>query len=293
MTAIKSVALEVPDVSAARAFYADAFGFDGQIGLRDGVAASTGFRGFTLSLIVSQPANADALFDTARAAGASELKRLAKTMWGYGGVVQTPDGTIWKLATSSKKNNAPASREFDEIALLLGVASVSATKKFYAGRGLKVAKSFGPKYVEFESTPGAPVKLALYRRAALAKDAGVAADGSGSHRLVIGSDAGAFTDPDGFLWEEDECKFGHPDPLGGYLMCTFRADQDSAPGHRRQPTGDLDTGLPHSLQRCLSGRPETLLEQFDTSPRRPEQNQQPVPLDAVGSSGREQTHPGD
>jgi predicted enzyme related to lactoylglutathione lyase len=38
-------------------------------------------------------------------------------------------------------------------------------------------------------------------RRALAQDAGVAADGSGSHRLVIGSDAGAFTDPDGFSWQ--------------------------------------------------------------------------------------------
>ena len=26
-------------------------------------------------------------------------------------------------------------------------------------------------------------------------------DGSGSHRIVIGSDAGRFTDPDGFEWE--------------------------------------------------------------------------------------------
>ena len=34
-----------------------------------------------------------------------------------------------------------------------------------------------------------------------AKDAGVAADGSGSHRLIIGGDAGPFTDPDGFAWE--------------------------------------------------------------------------------------------
>ena len=56
------------------------------------------------------------------------------------------------------KEQRARSREFNEIALLLGVASVSATKKFYAERGLKVAKSFGPKYVEFESTPGAPVK---------------------------------------------------------------------------------------------------------------------------------------
>ncbi len=43
--------------------------------------------------------------------------------------------------------------------------------------------------------------LALYGRKALAKDAGVAPDGSGSHRIAIGSGAGTFTDPDGFGWE--------------------------------------------------------------------------------------------
>ncbi len=70
----------------------------------------------------------------------------------------------------------------------------------YAERGLAVAKSFSPMYVEFAAGPGA-VKPALYRRRALAKDVGVAADGTGSHRLVIGGDAGPFTDPDGFAWE--------------------------------------------------------------------------------------------
>jgi hypothetical protein len=38
-------------------------------------------------------------------------------------------------------------------------------------------------------------------RASDAKDAGVPPEGSGSHRLVIGSDAGPFTDPDGFARE--------------------------------------------------------------------------------------------
>jgi hypothetical protein len=54
----------------------------------------------------------------------------------------------------------------------------------------------GRKYVEF-ATPSSPVKLALYERRVLAKDAGVSPDGTGSHRLMIGSDAGPFTDPDG------------------------------------------------------------------------------------------------
>jgi hypothetical protein len=39
------------------------------------------------------------------------------------------------------------------------------------------------------------------RRRAAAKDAGVSPEGTGSHRLTIGSDAGPFTDPDGFAWQ--------------------------------------------------------------------------------------------
>jgi catechol 2,3-dioxygenase-like lactoylglutathione lyase family enzyme len=84
--------------------------------------------------------------------------------------------------------------------LLLGVADVKASKRFYVDCGLAVKRSFGGKYVEFD-TPGSHVKLALYGRRALAKDAGVPEDGSGSHGIVIVSDAGPFTDPDGFAWE--------------------------------------------------------------------------------------------
>ena len=77
---------------------------------------------------------------------------------------------------------------------------MAASKRFYADHGLPVAKSFGRMYVKF-ATPLSPVKLALYRRRALAKDAGVSPGGTGSHRLAIGSEAGPFTDPDGFAWE--------------------------------------------------------------------------------------------
>jgi hypothetical protein len=82
--------------------------------------------------------------------------------------------------------------------LQLGVADVAASKRFYVDRGLTVTKSYGRRYVEFDT---GPVKLTLNRRRALAKVAGVSPDGSGSHRLLIGSDAGPFTDPDGFVWE--------------------------------------------------------------------------------------------
>jgi predicted lactoylglutathione lyase len=199
MATISSITLEVPDLSAAEAFYTAAFGLGTQLGLRASDAPTSGFRGFTLSLVVSQPSTVDSLIGTALDAGATALKPVAKSFWGYGGVVRAPDGTIWKVATSSKKETGPATRDIDDVALLLGVADVKASKRFYVEHGLTVAKSFGSKYVEFESS--SQVTLALYGRRALAKDAGVPVDGSGSHRIVIGSDAGPFTDPDGFRWE--------------------------------------------------------------------------------------------
>ena len=95
MTSIQSVTLEAPDPTVANAFYRAAFGLNNQLGVRASDAATTGFRGFTLSLVVSQPAT-----------------------------------------------------------VLLGVADVAASKRFYAGRGLPVDKSFGRKYVQF-ATPRA------------------------------------------------------------------------------------------------------------------------------------------
>ena len=201
MTSIESIALEVSDPTLANAFYASAFGLGTeQLGLRASEAQTTGFRGFTVSLVVSQPATVDGLIGAALEAGASPLKPAKKGFWGYGGVVRAPDGTIWKVATSSKKDTGPATRQIDQIVLLLGIADVATSKRFYLDRGLSVAKSFGRKYVEFE-TPSSHVKLALYGRRALAKDAGVPPDGTGSHRIVIRGDAGSFTDPDGFSWE--------------------------------------------------------------------------------------------
>ncbi|WP_331768082.1 glyoxalase [Embleya sp. NBC_00896] len=199
-TSLASVTLEVADLEAARRFYS-AFGVDTYIRLRASEAHSTGFRGFTLALTVSGPATVDHFVGAAVDAGATVLKPAAKSLWGYSGVVQAPDGTIWKIATSAKKDTGPATREIDQVVLLIGVESVKATKQLYVGRGLTVAKSFGGKYAEFAPGRSSRITLALYKRRALAKDLGVPADGTGSHRIVLGSTAEAFTDPDEFAWE--------------------------------------------------------------------------------------------
>ncbi|MEU7007567.1 glyoxalase [Streptomyces sp. NPDC046332] len=199
MNSIDTITLEVADTTAAERFYT-ALGLADRISLRASDAPTTGFRGFSLSLTVSQPADVRAFVDAALEAGATALKPASKSFWGYGGVVRAPDGTIWKIATSAKKDTGPATRHIEQIVLLLGATDVAESKQFYVEQGLTVAKSFGRKYVEFAAGSG-PFKLALYGRRALAKDVGVPIDGTGSHRVVLSGGSRAFTDPDGFTWE--------------------------------------------------------------------------------------------
>ncbi|MFF0627876.1 glyoxalase [Streptomyces sp. NPDC004296] len=201
MNSIDTVILEVADLSAATRFYSTVLGPDSpHLRLRASGDATTGFRGFALSLVVSQPGDVDALVGGALEAGATALKAASKSLWGYGGVVQAPDGTIVKIATSAKKDTGPVTGGFDELVLLLGVEDMKASKQFYIDRGLSAGKSFGSKYVEFAGDPGR-VKFALYKRRALAKDVGVSAEGTGSHRIVLSGAAGPCKDLDDFAWE--------------------------------------------------------------------------------------------
>ncbi|MFF2493465.1 glyoxalase [Agromyces sp. NPDC058064] len=198
LTSIGSVTLEVTDPESAARFYDEAFGLGERLRLRQTEVPSSGFRGFTMSLIVAQPAEVVHLLDAAVAAGATVLKPAEKSLWGFGGVVQAPDGTVWQLASEAKKDTGPATHRIEHVVLLIGADDVAASKRFYSDRGLTVAKSIGG-YVDF-AIDGSPIGLGLYKRRALAKTVGVAADGSGSHRVEINGDAAAFVDPDGFAW---------------------------------------------------------------------------------------------
>lgn len=199
MNPVQSITLEVPDVASAKSFYDKAFNLDDRLRFTQSDSPTEGFRGAVISLVVAEPAVVDSFVEPALAAGATVIKPAKKSFWGYGAVLQAPDGTLWKIASSSKKNSGAPLRTVDDIVLLLGVSDVAVTKQFYIDAGLSVAKSYGRKYVEFDAAPGA-VKLALYNRKFAAKDAGVAPEGSGSHRVIIDSGAGTFTDPDGFAW---------------------------------------------------------------------------------------------
>ncbi|MEU4427376.1 glyoxalase [Actinoplanes sp. NPDC024001] len=200
MTSIDHITLEVADPTAAKVFYTDVLGLGAWVRVRAGEEPTSGFRGFTLSLIVSQPADVRALVDAAVAAGATTLKPAEKSLFGYGGSVRAPDGTIVTVASQSKKDTGPATRQIDDVVIQLGVADVAAAKRFYVASGFTVGRSFGSKYVEFAAAAGT-VKLSLLKRKALAKAAGVGEDGTGSHRVVFGGAAAPMTDPDGFVWE--------------------------------------------------------------------------------------------
>ena len=197
MSTLSKVVLDAEDPARAEVFY-KALGVTEYVESRPATSESSGFRGYTLSLVCSQPANVEAIIDAAVIAGAAPLKPAQKSFWGFGGTFRAPDGAVWTVAASSKKNKAPAAQEYDDIVVLLGVDDVKATKEFYVGQGFAVGKAYGGKYVELEA---APVKLSLYPRKAAAKNAGVPADGSGSHRLTLIGGRGAFTDPDGYAWE--------------------------------------------------------------------------------------------
>jgi hypothetical protein len=200
MTSIASVTLEVSDPAAAREFYSAAFGLDGQVRVQQSDAETSGFRGFTLSLLVDGPTSADGLHNAALKAGAAELKPSKKSLWGYGSSLRAPDGTIITIATKNKKDKGEPSHAIDQLVLVIAADDVGKSKDFYVEQGLTVGRSFGSKYVEF-SFDSTTVDFAINPRGLLAKNAGVEPEGSGSHRIIINPDSGAFTDPDGFSWQ--------------------------------------------------------------------------------------------
>ena len=85
------------------------------------------------------------------------------------------------------------------------LGSTASTVAWVAGVALVLAALFAhyvrPVSLGPLTRPHPLAVAALYGRRAAAKDAGVSPDGTGSHRMAIGSDAEPFTDPDGFAWE--------------------------------------------------------------------------------------------
>ena len=200
MTSIESIILEVPDPAAAEHFYAAAFGLGDR--LRRAPRRRPDQRLPRVHGVPrGRPAeHVDSLIGTAVHARRDDAQARQEELLGLRRRGAAPDGAIWKIATSAKKNTGPATREVDDVVLLLGVAMSRRANSSTSTAAWPSRESFGSKYVEFDAADS-PVKLALYGRRAAAKDAGVPADGTGAHRIVIIGAGGPFTDPDGFAWE--------------------------------------------------------------------------------------------
>ena len=69
MAGIKSLTLEVDDTAAAEVFYKEAFELGDIVRVRESQEPTSGFRGFTVSLVVSQPSTVEALVRSALDAG--------------------------------------------------------------------------------------------------------------------------------------------------------------------------------------------------------------------------------
>lgn len=199
-------------------------------------APTSGFRGYTLNVIVGQPGEVKALLDVAVQNGANVLKPAKKWLFGgFSAVYEAPDGAIWKLAASTKKDTGPVGVPpipTEPTVIIIGVADLKTSKEFYTALGMTVDRDYGNQYVDFQPGSGT-CRLGLMQRKTLAKDANVHANGSGFRSVAFGhvvtsrdevdgllsaavfaggqtavtarestgnTYAGYFVDPDGFLW---------------------------------------------------------------------------------------------
>ncbi|GIH97043.1 VOC family protein [Planobispora siamensis] len=253
---LDTIALGVPQVEAAHAFYTAAFsppitgdeqsaGIDlhgtGRLLLRriDALAAETGtdpaasgFRGCVLSCVVNQPGEVEALLDAATANGATVVRPARKRLFGeFTAVYRAPDGAVWKLAAAGGKDTGPLRTPVKpvESAIYLGVARPKASKVFYEALGMSADHDYGDKFVDF-TVAGGVHRLGLLPRKALAKDAGVEEDGHGFPAVVLTHIAASRDDVDTLLKTADSAG-------GRVTVAAARTDQGDYTGHFTDPDG--------------------------------------------------------
>ena len=199
MTSIESITLEAPDPAAAGRFYTAAFGLGTQLRLRASKAPTAGFRGFTISLTVSQPATVKGPIGAALDAGATPLKPATKQFW-----AATPASC--KPRTGPSGRSRPRRRRTPDRPPGRSTRSCCwAPRTWPRANGSTPTAALPwrmPMAASSSRSPLHPMPSSWRSTGdAAARDAGVSPDGTGSHRLMIGSDAGPFTGLDGFAWD--------------------------------------------------------------------------------------------
>lgn len=154
-----------------------------------------------VNYIVAQPREVTRIIDAASSAGAEVLRPGKKGFFGgFAGSFRSPDGSVWKISSPHKKDTAPASAlpRPTEVVIMLGVADMTESRKFYKNQGFTVDRDYGTKFVDFTFNKPA-FRLAIMPHKALAKDVGV--------------------------------ENSTPEPGGGLVLCTSRSMQ-----HRGDPS---------------------------------------------------------
>lgn len=220
---LDTITLGVPQTPTARDFYTAAFAAPdnsgtadldlhgtGRLAFRpiealaadlDTEPATSGFRGYVLGSIVPQPADVRALLQTATDHGAAVVKPAKKQFFGeFTASYRAPDGAVWKLAASSKKDTAPRDEppKPTESAIHLGVASPTASKAFYEALGMTAEHDYGDKFIDFRITDGA-LRIGLLPRKDLAKDVGVDERGDGFTAVALTHTAASPAEVDALL----------------------------------------------------------------------------------------------
>ncbi|WP_079166705.1 hypothetical protein [Streptomyces oceani] len=179
---LDTVLLSAPDVAEARTFYRSALSptvtdecaaadLDMHGAGRFAVApaetlatnagagqATSGFRGYVLSYVLTQPTGVRTVREEAVRGGANTLKPAKKALFGsYSAVFRAPDGSVWKLAASTGEDTGPAatSPRPTETTLILGVRDPKTAKTFYEALGMRTDRDYGSKYVDFHPADGA------------------------------------------------------------------------------------------------------------------------------------------
>src|SRR5690606_13881383 len=142
-TTVETVVIESATADDRTEAFFRALGLQERVRVRPG-APGSGFRGFTVSLVLDQPSSVDATVAAALAAGGTEVKPVSRSLWGYGGTVAAPDGTVVTVASAQKKDTGPATSEIQQLVVQLAVDDVAASTAFYAERGVGTGRKVRP-----------------------------------------------------------------------------------------------------------------------------------------------------